>query len=72
MERIEAGKEEQDNIIDQISDGLDILAQGAKAMADEIAIQNPIIDGIAKQTDDVTRETKQTTHHSAFRRHLRN
>lgn len=72
LEKIEEGKREQDTIMDQISSGLDVLAQGAKAMGDELAAQEKAIEATVEQAEIVTHETKETVHHTAFRRHVRN
>ena len=70
LQKIDEGKKEQDHLMDQISSGLDVLKHGAKAMGEELARQDKIIDETEEQTDDVTRGTKDTVRHSAFRRHV--
>jgi len=72
LKRIEDGKKEQDTLIDQIASGVDVLAQGAKAMKEELAEQDKMIEMTEKKTDDVNYETKATVHHPAFRRHIKN
>ena len=70
LQKIDEGKKEQDHLMDQISSGLDVLKHGAKAMGEELARQNDIIDATERQTDDVTRDTKDAVNHRAFRRHV--
>lgn len=72
LKRIEDGKKEQDTLLDQIANGVDVLAQGAKAMKEELAEQDKMIEMTEKKTDDVNQETKDTLRHPAFRRHIRN
>lgn len=70
LTEIEQGRKEQDDLLNQISAGLDTLKLGAQFMTTELKSQDEILDHTQYQAETTLQETKQTTHHRTFSRYV--
>ncbi|CAD7699870.1 unnamed protein product [Ostreobium quekettii] len=68
---IQEHREKQDNYLDQISEALDVIKDGAKEMGGEVDNQNKMMDGLENGTVNAQKRVADAQGHKVIRKHAK-